>query len=64
MDGIDALAQKLFENDIIDKSPYQHLKHLSSVRADCAHANEEDPEEDDVERLLDDAEDYIRGRRI
>jgi len=63
-DGIDALAQKLFEADEIDKSPYQHLKHLSSVRADCAHANENEPDERDVERLLSDAEDYIRGRKI
>jgi hypothetical protein len=63
-DGIDALAQKLFEGDEIDKSSYQHLKHLSSIRADCAHANEEDPSENDVKRLLEDTEDYIRGRRI
>lgn len=63
-DGIDALAQKLFEANEIDKSPYQHLKHLSSVRADCAHANEDDPDERDVERLLNDTEDYIRGRKI
>ncbi|GAB3328357.1 hypothetical protein [Haloplanus salinarum] len=63
-DGIDALAQKLYEGNEINKSPYQHLKHLSSIRADCAHANEEDPAEKDVKRLLEDTEDYIRGRRI
>jgi hypothetical protein len=63
-DGINALAQKLFEGNEIEESPYHHLKHLSSIRADCAHANEDDPERKEVKRLLEDTEEYIRGRRI
>ncbi|MFC7128555.1 hypothetical protein [Haloferax chudinovii] len=63
-DGISALAQKLYEADEIDSSPYSHLQHLATIRADCAHANEVEPDESDVRRLLEDAEDYIRGRKI
>ncbi|MFU1780084.1 hypothetical protein ACM16X_01755 [Haloarcula japonica] len=63
-DGIAALAQKLYEADEIDSTPEKHLQHLADIRADCAHANEEDPDPDDVGRLLEDVEDYIRGRKI
>ncbi|MFK8213259.1 SRPBCC family protein [Haloferax volcanii] len=63
-DGISALAQKLFEADEIGSTPQKHLQHLADIRADCAHANEEEPDESDVRRLLEDAEDYIRGRKI
>lgn len=63
-DGISALAQKLYEADEIDSTPQKHLQHLADIRADCAHANEENPDPNDVERLLKDAEDYIRGRKI
>ncbi|WEL26500.1 Uncharacterized protein SVXHx_2214 [Haloferax volcanii] len=63
-DGISALAQKLFEADEIDSSPHSHLVHLASIRADCAHANEVEPDEGDVRRLLEDTSDYIRGRKI
>lgn len=63
-DGINPLSQKLFEADEIGSTPRSHLEHLADIRADCAHANEEDPHPDDVQRLLDDADDYIRGRKI
>lgn len=63
-DGIAALAQKLYEVDEIDSTPEKHLQHLADIRAGCAHANEEDPDPVDVERLLEDVEDYIRGRKI
>lgn len=63
-DGISTLAQKLYEADEIDSSIEKHLQHLAEIRADCAHANEQDPEEDDVRRLLEDVEDYVRGRKI
>ncbi len=63
-DGISALTQKLFENDEIGSTPEKHLKHLADIRADCAHANEADPEPSDVKRLLEDVDDYIRGRKI
>jgi len=63
-DGISTLAQKLYEADEIDSTPEKHLQHLADIRADCAHANEENPDSDDVRRLLEDVEDYIRGRKI
>lgn len=63
-DGISALTQKLFENDEIGSTPERHLKHLAEIRANCAHANEADPEPSDVKRLLEDVDDYIRGRKI
>lgn len=63
-DGISALTQKLFESDEIDETAEKHLQHLAGIRADCAHANEEDPDEEDVRRLIEDTEDYIRGRKI
>lgn len=63
-DGISSLAQKLYEADEIDSTPQKHLQHLADIRANCAHANEENPDPDDVERLLKDVEDYIRGKKI
>lgn len=63
-DGVSTLAQKLYEADEIDSTTEKHLQHLADIRADCAHANEEDPDKEDVRRLLEDAEDYVRGRKI
>lgn len=63
-DGISTLAQKLYEADEIESTAEKHLQHLADIRADCAHANEEDPNEEDVRRLLEDVEDYVRGRKI
>lgn len=63
-DGISALAQKLYEADEIDSTAEKQLQHLANIRADCAHANKEDPDEEDVRRLLEDVEDYVRGRKI
>lgn len=63
-DGVSTLAQKLYEADEIDSTSEKHLQHLADIRADCAHANEEDPDEEDVRRLLEDVDDYVRGRKI
>jgi uncharacterized protein YpuA (DUF1002 family) len=63
-DGISTLAQKLFKEDEIGSTPEKQLQHLADIRANCAHANEEDPEEEDVQRLIEDVEDYVRGRKI
>lgn len=63
-DGISALTQKLHEADEIDSGAEKHLQHLAEIRADCAHANEREPDEDDVRRMLEDVEDYVRGRKI
>lgn len=66
-DGIAALSQKLYEDDgveEVDSSTDKHLQHLASIRAKCAHANEENPKEEEVRRLIEDSEDFIRGRKI
>ena len=63
-DGVSTLAQKLYEADEIDSTTGKHLQHLADIRADCAHANEDDPERNNVRRLLEDVEDYVRGRKI
>lgn len=63
-DGISTLAQKLYESDEIDSTAEKQLQHLADIRADCAHANQEDPDDNDVRRLLEDVEDYVRGRKI
>lgn len=57
--GIDRLAQSLYEADEIRNTPMKHLKHLGGIRGDCAHPGKE-PNPDDVERLINDAEEYIR----
>jgi hypothetical protein len=57
--SIDRLAQSLYDADEIQKTPMKHLKHLGGIRGDCAHPGKE-PNPDDVERLINDAEEYIR----
>ncbi|WP_455449741.1 hypothetical protein [Natrinema thermotolerans] len=63
-DGIASLSQTLYEGDEIDKTTLSALETLSSLRADCAHANEKEPSEHKVRRLIEDTEDYIRGRGL
>lgn len=57
--SIDRLAQSLYDTGEIRKTPMKHLKHLGGIRGDCAHPGKE-PNPDDVERLINDAEEYIR----
>lgn len=58
-DGINPLAQELYETGEIDETTRSQLEHLSSIRADCAHANEEEPNRRDVQRLFNQAEEII-----
>lgn len=58
-DGINPLAQKLYEAGEIDDTTRSQLEHLSSIRADCAHANEQEPNRRDVQRLFNQAEEII-----
>lgn len=57
--SIERLSQSLYEADEIRNTPMKHLKHLGGIRGDCAHPGKE-PNPDDVERLIEDAEQYIR----
>lgn len=60
-DGIQSLAQTLYEADELPKKDLKKLNWLSDIRADCAHANEKEPDRGDVERLINEAEEYIRA---
>ncbi|NGM69176.1 DUF4145 domain-containing protein [Natronolimnobius sp. AArcel1] len=63
-DGIASLADVLYKADEIDKTTLNALQTLSTIRNDCAHANQSEPNEHKVRRLLNDTEDYIRGRGL
>lgn len=60
MDGISSLANTLHEGDEITDDTMRLLDYLGGVRNKCAHANEEDPEEEEVGRLLTEAEQFVR----
>lgn len=57
--SIERLSQSLYEADEIPKENHKQLTYLGSVRAKCAHAGEQ-PGSEEVERLINDVEDYIR----
>ena len=63
-DGISTLSQTLYEADEIDKTTLKSLETLAGIRNDCAHANSQEPNEHKVRRLIDDTNDYVRGRGI
>ena len=56
--GVNRLAQTLYDADVIDKTTWNVLKSLASIRETCAHA--EEPTKPAVRRLINDAEDFIR----
>ncbi|SEO74863.1 hypothetical protein SAMN05216388_101826 [Halorientalis persicus] len=56
--GISRLAQTLHEADVIEKTTWNDLKALASIRETCAHA--EEPKKPAVRRLINDSEDFIR----
>lgn len=63
-DGIASLAQTLYEGDEINSTTLSNLETLGQIRNDCAHANQQEPNEHKVRKLIDDADDYIRGRGV
>lgn len=63
-DGIRTLAETLYKADIIEQTTLSSLNTLASIRNDCAHANQTAPNEHKVRRLIEDTDDYIRGRGI
>lgn len=60
--GINRLSQTLYEADEIDKTTWNDLKALASIRETCAHP--EEPNEPGVRRLIDESEEFIRELRI
>lgn len=59
-DGIRSLAETLYNANEITQTTKGQLEYLADIRNDCAHANEEEPDERDVERLIEQAEDLVR----
>lgn len=60
--GISRLAQTLYQADEIDKTTWNDLKALASIRETCAHP--EEPNEPAVQRLINESEEQIRQLRI
>ena len=56
--GVNRLAQTLYDADVIDKTTWNDLKSLASIRETCAHA--EEPKKPAVRRLISDSEDFLR----
>lgn len=63
-DGIASLAQTLYGADEVNKTTLSNLETLGQIRNDCAHANPQEPNKHRVKKLIDDTDDYIRGRGI
>ncbi|WP_227132836.1 hypothetical protein [Halorubellus salinus] len=57
--GISRLSQTLYEADVIDKTSWNEMKKLASIRETCAHA--EDPEKHRVRTLISGSEEFVRG---
>jgi len=60
-DGIRSLAETLYQAGEITDTKKSQLGYLSDIRNDCAHANEEDPDMREVERLIQQSEDIHRA---
>lgn len=58
--GISRLAQTLKEASVIDKTTWNDMKALASIRETCAHA--EEPETHRVRRLITDSESFIQDK--
>lgn len=59
-DGIRSLAETLYNAGQITDTKKSQLGYLADIRNDCAHANEEEPDKREVERLIKQSEDIIR----
>jgi hypothetical protein len=59
-DGIRSFAETLYNANEITQTTKGQLEHLADIRNDCAHANEEEPDERSVERLIEQAEELVR----
>lgn len=64
MDGISALAQTLNEGDLISDDDMRLLDHLSGIRNKCAHPNDDDLSSGEVDRLISEANEFLRKHSI
>lgn len=58
--NINQAAQALYEAGEITESDHKQTQYLSSLRAKCAHMEEEDPSQREVERLVKQTGDFIQ----
>lgn len=61
MDGITTLAQTLSDAGEITDDEQRLLEYLAGIRNKCSHASDEEPEKTEVERMLDETNDFIRS---
>jgi hypothetical protein len=61
MDGITSLAQELSNANEISDDDERNLEYLAGIRNKCSHATDEEPEEREVERLLNQSDEFIRS---
>lgn len=61
MDGITSLAQTLSEANEIGEDDQRLLEYLSGIRNKCSHASQEEPEKREVERMLNQTDEFIRA---
>lgn len=59
-DGIASLAKTLSNAGAINNNEERRLEYLGGIRNDCSHANEEEPAENDVKRLINQAREFIQ----
>lgn len=60
MDGISSLAHTLNDGGEITDDDQRLLDYLAGIRNNCSHANDKEPKESEVERLLSESERFIR----
>jgi hypothetical protein len=58
-DGINSLAESLYQANEIDQTKKSQLEYLADIRNDCAHANRKEPDKREVERLIKQAEKLV-----
>jgi hypothetical protein len=61
MDGITSLAQELSNANEISDDEQRNLEYLAGIRNNCSHATDEEPERREVERLLNQSDEFIRS---
>lgn len=60
MDGISSLATTLSDANEIGDDDQRLLEYLGGIRNKCGHASEEEPEKREVERMLNQTDEFIR----
>ena len=60
MDGITSLAQTLSDAGEITDDDQRNLEYLSGIRNNCSHASGEEPKQSAVERMANQADDFIQ----